>query len=98
MFMPTGGGSGGNGSRGGIGSRDEGEASGVGAIRIFILARATIPVETDGVIARLARLDTILTSRFLLAALDLARLAGPATSATSFLGLAGTLFLRSRHD
>lgn len=96
--MPTGGGSGGNGSRRRVWCRDEGEASGVGAIRILILARAAIPVETDGVVARLARLDTILTCRFLLAALDLARLAGPATSATSFFGLAGTLFLRSRHD
>jgi hypothetical protein len=87
----------GDSSSGGIGSRDKREATRIRAIRILILARTPTPVETDGIIACFARLDTVLTRRLLLTALDLARLARPTSCATALLRLSGALFLRSRH-
>ena len=89
--------SGGGSSSARIGSRNKSEATRVRAIRILVLARTPTPVQTDRIVARFARLHTILTRRLLLAAFDLARLARPASCATALLGLSGALFLRSRH-
>ena len=87
----------GDGSSARIWSRDKSEATRIRAIRILVLARTPTPVQTDGIVACFARLHTILARRLLFAALDLARLARPASCATAFLGLSGALLLRSRH-
>jgi hypothetical protein len=87
----------GDSSTGWIRSRDKREATRIRAIRILVLARTPTPIQPDGIVACLACLDTVLTRRFLFAALDLARFARPASCATALLGLSGALFLRSRH-
>jgi len=84
-------------SSGGIRRRNKSEATRIRAIRVLVLARAPTPVQTDRIVARFACLDAVLTRWLLLAALDLARLARPASCATALFGLSGALFLRSRH-
>jgi hypothetical protein len=87
----------GNGSSSGIWSCDKSEATRTCSTGILVLARAPTPVQTNGVIARLAHLDTVLTCRLLLATFHLTRFAWPASCATALLGLTSTLLLRSRH-
>jgi len=64
---------------------------------ILVLARSSSPIQTDGIIARLAALDTVGACWLLLAALDLPRLARPAPGATALLRLGAAIFLRARH-
>lgn len=97
MLMPACNGRRRNRSSSGIGRRDKSEATRIRAARILVLARPSAPIQADRIVARLARFCTILARRLLLAALDLARFAGPAAGATALLGLAGALLLRSRH-
>jgi hypothetical protein len=87
----------GDGSTGWVRSRDKSEATRIRTIHILVLARTPTPVQPDGIVACFACLDAVLTRWLLFAALDLARLARPASCATALLGLSGALFLRSRH-
>lgn len=63
----------------------------------LLLLRPAAPVEPDAVVARLPTLDTIGAGRLLLAALDLARLARPASRAAASLRFRAALLLWARH-
>jgi hypothetical protein len=87
----------GHGSSSGVWGCDKSEATRICTIRILVLARAPTPVQTNGVVACLARLHAVLTSGLLLAAFHLTRFAWPAPCATTLFGLSSALLLGSRH-